>query len=160
MKEIDYFADNKYMQEAIIEARRGIYNKDGGPFGSVVVKDGIIIGRGHNKVVRNNDPTCHGEIDAIRDACKNISSFDLKDCEIYTTGEPRHMSLTACLWANVKKIYYGCSIEENAMIGFRDEKFDDLFHGRDKLKDLLEQIDHDACLKLFEEYNKLDKTNY
>ena len=114
---------NRFMKIAIEEARKGIHNGHGGPFGAVVVKDGKIIGQGHNMVVKNNDPTCHGEVSAIRDACKNLNSFDLQGAEIYTTGEPCPMCLGAILWSNINQIYYGCSIQENDMIGFRDEIF-------------------------------------
>lgn len=156
----EYQAGTKFMQMAIEEARIGIYNGHGGPFGSVIVKNGVVIAGGHNHVVSNNDPTCHGEVDAIRKACAKLNTFDLSGCVIYTTGEPCHMCLTACMWANLDKIYYGCTIVDNAIIGFRDEKFDQIFGGRDKLGNLLEQVDREACLKLFEEYNKLDKTMY
>ena len=153
---------NKFMQIAIEEAKKGITNGDGGPFGAVVVKNGEVIGRGHNKVVSHLDPTCHGEIDAIRDACKNINSFDLSGAEIYTTGEPCPMCLGAILWANIEKIYYGCSIQENDMIGFRDEVFyKHLSLSTQKMKDKLVQIDHDECLDLFKEYLSLEnKTQY
>lgn len=152
---------NKFMHEAIEEARVGIKNFEGGPFGSVIVKDGKVVGRGHNQVVKLNDPTCHGEMQAIRNACKNLGTFDLSDCEIYTTGEPCHMCLVACMWANISKIYYGCTIKDNEMIGFRDNKFDAILGGREKLCDYLNNIDRDECLKLFEEYNKMTgKTNY
>ena len=124
-------ATNRFMQLAIDEARQGIEHQHGGPFGSVVVKDGKVIGKGHNCVLKNNDPTCHGEVAAIRDACPYIGSFDLSGCEIYTTGEPCHMCLCACMWANISKIYCGCTIEDNGKIGFRDDKFDELFGGRD-----------------------------
>lgn len=149
------------MQIAIDEARVGIAHNEGGPFGAVVVKDGKIIGTGHNQVVLNNDPTCHGEMQAIRDACKNLGSFDLSGSILYTTGEPCPMCLSACLWANIDKVYYGCDIEQNEKIGFRDKKFDNLLGGRDKLKDYLERIDGDACASLFDEYSALkDKTQY
>ncbi|MDE5601845.1 MAG: nucleoside deaminase [Clostridia bacterium] len=152
---------NKYMQIAIDEARIGIAHNEGGPFGAVVVKDDKIVGTGHNQVVLNNDPTCHGEMQAIRDACKNLGSFDLSGCILYTTGEPCPMCLSACLWANIDKVYYGCGIEQNEKIGFRDKKFDDLLGGRDKLKDYLEKIDGDVCASLFDEYSALkDKTQY
>ena len=111
------------MKLAIKEAREGILNGDGGPFGAIIVKEGKIIGKGHNKVVRNNDPTCHGEVDAIRNACKELNTFDLKGADIYTTGEPCPMCLGAILWSNINNIYYGCSIQENEMIGFRDDIF-------------------------------------
>ncbi len=84
-------ADNKYMQMAIDEARQGIMAGDGGPFGSVVVKDGIVIGQGHNRVLGNHDPTAHGEVEAIRNACQRLGTHDLTGCDVYTTGEPCHM---------------------------------------------------------------------
>ena len=151
---------NKYMKLAIEEAREGITKKHGGPFGSVIVKDGEIVGRGHNRVLKNNDPTCHGEVAAIRDACYNLDTFDLTGCELYTTGEPCHMCLCACLWANIDKVYYGCTIADNGMIGFRDDKFDGLFSGRDKLTGYLNELDRDACLKLFEEYMSMQHEIY
>lgn len=151
---------NKYMQMAIDEARRGIEAGDGGPFGSVAVKDGVVIGRGHNRVLGHHDPTAHGEVEAIRDACRRLGTYDLAGCDIYTTGEPCHMCLCACLWANIGHIYYGCTIADNALIGFRDEKFDNLFAGRDKLDDILVQVDREACLELFEEYRNMPHENY
>ena len=120
MKEIK--AENPYMNEAIKEALEGITQGHGGPFGAVVVKDDQIIGKGHNRVLGDHDPTCHGEVAAIRDACRNIGTHDLSGSVIYTTGEPCPMCLYACLWANIEKIYCGCTIEDNAAIGFRDEE--------------------------------------
>lgn len=151
---------NKYMKVALKEANIGINAGDGGPFGSVVVKNGKIVGYGHNKVLSSNDPTCHGEVDAIRDACKNLKTYDLTGCEIYTTSEPCHMCLCACLWANISKIYYGCTILDNEIIGFRDKNFDKIFGGRKKLNNYLECIDRDDCLKLFNKYNKMNHKNY
>lgn len=149
-----------YMQMAIDEARKGITRQHGGPFGSVIVKDGKVVGKGHNKVLKNNDPTCHGEISAIRDACANLGTYDLAGCEIYTTGEPCHMCLCACLWANISKVWYGCTIEDNGRIGFRDEKFDGLFSGRDKLTGYLVEKDREKCLALFDEYLSLQHKIY
>lgn len=153
-------AENKYMQIAIEEAREGIHNQHGGPFGSIIVKDGKIVGKGHNKVLKNNDPTCHGEIAAIREACSNMGTFDLSGCDIYTTGEPCHMCLCACMWANINKIYYGCTIEDNGIIGFRDDKFDQIFGGRDKLSGYMVELDREACLALFDEYKNLKHEIY
>ena len=148
------------MRQAIAEARKGIHAGHGGPFGTVIVKDGKIVGRGHNCVLLLNDPTCHGEVAAIRDAGKNLNTFDLSGCELYTTGGPCHMCLCACMWANISKIYYGCTIEDNSIIGFRDGKFDKIFGGRDKLGDYMQEIDREECLKLFEEYNNMQHENY
>lgn len=153
-------AENKFMQKAIDEAMAGIQKHHGGPFGSVIVRNGEIIGKGHNRVLKNNDPTCHGEVDAIRKACYNLDTFDLTGCELYTTGEPCHMCLCACMWSNISRIYYGCTIADNERIGFRDNKFNNIFEGRDKLKDYLVQIDRDACLELFDEYLKTQPENY
>lgn len=148
------------MQMAIDEARKGIRRQHGGPFGSVIVKDGKVVGKGHNRVLKNNDPTCHGEISAIRDACDNLQTYDLSGCELYTTGEPCHMCLCACLWANISKVWYGCTIEDNGRIGFRDEKFDGLFSGRDKLTGYLVEKDREKCLALFDEYLSLQHKIY
>ena len=150
---------NKFMKLAIEEARKGIENNHGGPFGAVVVKDGKVIAKGHNHVVANNDPTCHGEIDAIRKACKKLQTFDLSGCEIYTTGYPCPMCLSAMLWANVKKFYYGCTIEDNEDIGFRDNIFED---NLEKLgASMSEEIDRNFCLELFSDYSKIkNKTKY
>lgn len=153
-------AQSEFMQIAIQEAREGISNGDGGPFGTAIVRDGVLIASGHNHVLAYNDPTCHGEVDAIRKACKRLGTFDLTGCELYTTGEPCHMCLCACMWANISKIYYGCTIADNEIIGFRDNKFDQIFGGRDKLGDYMTEIDREACLRLFQDYSKIDATKY
>ena len=158
--EVSWKAENAYMQMAVDEAREGIYNGDGGPFGCVIVRDGKVVGSGHNCVLTNDDSTCHGEIAAIRDAEQNLDTYDLDGCELYTTGEPCTMCLAAGLWANIEKVYYGCTIEDNAKIGFRDEAFDDIFGGRETLTGYFEEIDRSACLKLFEEYDRMEKTLY
>lgn len=149
---------NAFMAAAIEEARQGIHDHHGGPFGAVIVKEGKIIGRGHNRVLLNNDPTCHGEVMAIRDACKNLGTFDLSGCEIYTTGEPCPMCLGAILWANIGKVYYGCNVIDTDKIGFRDDNFYARFGSRESF---CEELDRDACLKLYEEYMSLDgNVNY
>lgn len=153
-------AQSEFMQIAIQEAREGISNGDGGPFGTAIVRDGVLIASGHNHVLAYNDPTCHGEVDAIRKACKRLGTFDLTGCELYTTGEPCHMCLCACMWADISKIYYGCTIADNEIIGFRDNKFDQIFGGRDKLGDYMTEIDREACLRLFQDYSKMDATKY
>lgn len=151
---------NKFMEEAIKEARIGITNGHGGPFGAVIVKDGIIIGRGHNEVLKNQNAICHGEMMAIKEASNKLGTFNLAGCEIYTTGEPCHMCLCACMWANIDRVYYGCTIKDNDMIGFRDDKFDQIFGGREKLEDYLVMVDRDECLKLFEDYQQMNSERY
>ena len=147
-----YVMADKFMQMAIDEARQGITKGHGGPFGTVIVKNGEVIGRGHNRVLKNNDPTCHGEMDAIRKAAYNEDTFDLSGAVLYTTGEPCPMCLCACLWANIRKVYYGCAIADNERIGFRDAKFERVFAGREKLEGYMEEVDREACLALFDEY--------
>ena len=153
-------AQSEFMQIAIQEAREGISNGDGGPFGTAIVRDGVLIASGHNHVLAYNDPTCHGEVDAIRKACKRLGTFDLTGCELYTTGEPCHMCLCACMWANISKIYYGCTIADNEIIGFRDNKFDQIFGGRDKLGGYMTEIDREACLRLFQDYSRMQAPKY
>lgn len=151
---------NEFMKIAIEEAKLGIHAGHGGPFGCVIVKNGEVIGRGHNQVIKNNDPTCHGEMMAIHDACAKLNSFDLSGCELYTTGEPCPMCLGAILWANIDKIYYGCNVVDTDKIGFRD----DIFYKRlseEGKKELLHELDRDECLKLYDEYLKIvDRKNY
>lgn len=151
----------EFMDAAIAEARAGIQNKDGGPFGAVVVKDGAIVASGHNHVLSNNDSTCHGEVDAIRKAEQKLGTYDLSDCEIYTTSEPCPMCLAAILWANIGRVYYGCTIEDNEKIGFRDLKFDSMMGGRANLPEgFMEEKDRELCLGVFEEYASSEKTLY
>ena len=150
---------NKYMRMAINEARKGIRAGHGGPFGAVIVKDGVVVGKGHNQVVKNNDPTCHGEVMAIHKACKTLKTFDLSGCELYTTGEPCPMCFAAILWANISKVYYGCNIIDTEDIGFRDKVFYEMTD--EKKKEFVTELDRKACLKLYDEYKKItDKVNY
>lgn len=148
------------MQMAIEEARTGIQQGHGGPFGTVIVKDGKVIAKGHNMVLVNHDPTAHGEVTAIRKAGEVLGTHDLSGCTLYTTGEPCHMCLCAIMWANIDKVYYGCTIADNGMIGFRDDKFNTIFGGRDKLGDMLTELGREECLQLFDEYNKMNHKTY
>ena len=151
---------NKFMSEALNEAYEGIKNHHGGPFGSVVVKDGEIIGRSHNCVLRDNDPTLHGEIQAIRDACKNTGTHDLSGCELYTTAQPCPMCLGAILWAGIDKVYYGCNIDDTEKIGFRDEVFYKMLDSGNSGEKLV-CIDRGEYLKLFDDYDsREDKELY
>lgn len=146
--------DKTMMDHAIREAQIGIEGGHGGPFGAVVVRDGRIIGRGHNRVILNQDPTCHGEVEAIRDACRNLGSFDLEGADIYTTSEPCPMCLGAVLWAGIRNIYYGCGRDDAEGIGFRDKVFYDTLEG-DRLAYRLIQTQRGECLSLFEEYKAM-----
>lgn len=112
-----------FMKRAIELARKGMLDGDGGPFGAVVVRNGEIIGEGWNRVVGTNDPTSHGEINAIRDACARLGTFSLEGCEIHSTGQPCPMCLGAIHWARIGRIYYGFRIEDASEIGFDDREF-------------------------------------
>lgn len=150
---------NIYMKAAADEAYEGIRNGHGGPFGAVIVKDGRIIGRGHNTVIRDNDPTCHGEMNAIRNACKNAETYDLEGAEIYTTAEPCPMCLGAILWANIGKVFYGCNVSDTEDIGFRDRKFYNMTEP--EKAELMTETDRGECLQLFNEYKLIeDKKGY
>lgn len=112
--------EEKYMMEAIALSKKAIENNEGGPFGCIIVRDDEIIGRGNNKVIIENDPTAHAEVVAIRNACNHIGSFQLKDCEIYTSCEPCPMCLGAIYWARPKIVFYANTRNDAAAVGFDD----------------------------------------
>jgi tRNA(Arg) A34 adenosine deaminase TadA len=112
----------QYMRRAIEIAKEGMLSGKGGPFGCVIVKGGQIIGEGSNSVTSTNDPTAHAEIVAIRNACRTLNSFQLEECEIYTSCEPCPMCLGAIYWARPSKVWYACTHEDAAAIAF-DDKF-------------------------------------
>ena len=151
----------EFMEIAANEAREGIINRDGGPFGAVVVKNGEVIASGHNRVLSSDDSTCHGEINAIRKAENKLGTYDLSNCELYTTGEPCPMCLAAILWANIEKVYYGCKLSDSERIGFRDAKFDKMMGGRSGLPEgFMEEKDREMCLEVFEKYEKMKAKKY
>ena len=150
------------MLAAIEEANHGITAQEGGPFGAVVVKDGVIIGRGHNRVVAKNDPTAHAEVEAIRDACARLGDFNLAGAELYTTCYPCPMCLGALLWSRVKKVHYCLKPEDVAAIGFDDEAFYQALASQDYLaKFLIQQsFERDECLKMLENYCQSEHIAY
>lgn len=146
---------NKYMEKAKEVAKKGMDEKDGGPFGALIVdKDGNIIAIGNNEVLKENDPTAHAEMIAIRKACKKLGTYDLSDCELYTTCEPCPMCISASIWANIHKIVYGCSKNDANEIGFKDDKIYKYLEGKGEVELTLEQIDRNECLELFNNYCK------
>ena len=150
------------MDEAIAESAKNLKTGHGGPFGAVVVKDGVIVGRGHNEVLKHNDPTCHGEIQAIRDACRSLGTYDLSGCELYTSAEPCPMCLSAIIWANIKTVYYGNSAKDAAAIGFRDDFiYDFIKRGcADEGTLALRQMGREEAIKIFEQYKEKNMTIY
>jgi len=109
------------MAEAIQLAEDGMKSDRGGPFGCVIVQQGRVVGRGHNRVTSTNDPTAHAEVVAIRDACARLETFQLTDCELYTSCEPCPMCLSAIYWARIPTVYYGNTRADAAAIGFDDD---------------------------------------
>lgn len=157
---------NKYMKIAKELANENITTNAGGPFGACVVRDGVVIGKGSNHVLMNNDPTAHAEIMAIREACKNINSYDLSGCEIYTNCYPCPMCLSAIIWSNIRVVYYGNTKEDADKIGFRDDYIYDYIEKLEqgKVDDsvlILRNIDRDSTLEEFQEYvDKDDEVIY
>lgn len=154
--------EEKFMLEAIALSQLGIDNNHGGPFGCVIVKDDIIVGRGNNKVTSTNDPTAHAEVVAIRDACKNLDTFQLEGCEVYTSCEPCPMCLGAIYWARPKVIYYANNRQDAADIGFDDSMiYDEMAADIGSRKIPILSLGRKEALKVFNTWkNKEDKTAY
>lgn len=110
-----------FMAEAVRLADEGMRANHGGPFGCVIVRQGEIIARGNNRVTSTNDPTAHAEVTAIREACQHLRTFQLADCELYTSCEPCPMCLAAIYWARIPTVYYGNTRADAADIGFDDD---------------------------------------
>lgn len=151
-----------FMREAIREAEKNLVTGDGGPFGTIVVNNGKIVGRGHNEVIKNNDPTCHGEIQAIRDACKKMATYNLEGCELYTSSMPCPMCLSAIIWANIKVVYYGNSANDAEKIGFRDDFIYRFIEGdcKDTKVLHLKQMLREEALGAFKKYQEQNMTIY
>lgn len=152
----------KFMQRAIELAREGMDAGAGGPFGSVVVRDGEIIAEGYNGVTSNNDPTAHAEVTAIREACQKLGTFQLENCEIYTSCEPCPMCLGAIYWARPKAVYYACSREDAAAIDFDDQLiYDEIDAGIENRQIPFKQIQREEALGVFDAWQKkTDKIEY
>jgi len=153
---------NRFMEIAIKEANKGLTNNEGGPFGAVIVKNGKIITKGHNKVIKTNDPTSHAEINVIKEASKKLKRFDLSGCEIYSTCEPCPMCLSAIYWAKIKKVYYGCTRKDAEKIGFADNFIYEALNEKSKGKRVKSvSIDRAESLVPFKKWEeKKDKVRY
>jgi tRNA(Arg) A34 adenosine deaminase TadA len=113
--------EQKFLERAIELSREGMQAGKGGPFGCIIVKDGKIIGEGFNQVATTNDPTAHAEVVAIRNACKTLNSFQLTDCDVYTSCEPCPMCLGAIYWARPRRVIYANTKQDAASINFDDD---------------------------------------
>ena len=150
-----------FMREAIRLSIENIEN-GGGPFGAVIVKNGKIIAKSVNKVTLNNDPTAHAEVNTIREAAKNLNTFDLSGCEIYSSCEPCPMCLGAIYWARLDKLYFANTKTDAKNIGFDDSFIYDeinLSHSQRKIPTI--QIMREEALEAFKKWNsKPDKIEY
>lgn len=148
--------DHKQNLMKAVELSNVSVDNGSSPFGCIIVNaEGKIIGEGYNHVVLNNDPTAHGEVEAIRNACKNIGSFDLSGCTLYTSCEPCPMCLNAAKWANIKEIYYAADRYDAEDIGFRDR----VFYEDDPVN--LHRIELDEAVNIMQKWkNKQDKIEY
>lgn len=152
---------NRFMELAKQNAKCGIENNEGGPFGAVIIdKKGNIISNGNNKVLKNNDPTAHAEIVAIRNACKKLNTYDLSNYILYTSAEPCPMCLSAIIWSNIKEVYFGCTRKDAEEIGFRDDMIYEYLKGNKKDVITLQEIDREECKKVFDEYKQNGGTIY
>lgn len=157
---------NKYMKIVKDLSEGNLKTNDGGPFGACIVKDNKIIGIGSNQVLKDNDPTAHAEIIAIRDACKNINSYDLSGCELYTSCYPCPMCLSAIIWSNIKKVYYGNTRRDASKIGFRDNDIYNyikniVYTNNDSDNGILSLkcIDREETIKTFQNFLNSDDKN-
>lgn len=123
-------SDTELMRIALDEATRGMTNGEGGPFGAVVARDGVIISRGHNRVLQTNDPTAHAEVVAIRDACAKLGTFSLHDCVLYSSCEPCPMCYSAVHWSKLPKCYFAATADDAASVGFDDRFIYDAIRGK------------------------------
>ena len=154
---------NEILRLAMEQARKTMNENIGGPFGAAVIaENGDILAVASNSVLRDNDPTAHAEVNAIRAACQKIGSYDLSGCVLYTTAYPCPMCLSAIIWANIKKVYFGCRPEDAEHIGFRDDFMYRFIEAECRDKSVLDmaELDRADCLKLFEEYQQKAKTIY
>lgn len=152
----------EFMKQAIELAYQNVIKNNGGPFGAVIVKDGKVIAEGINEVTAINDPTAHAEMQAIRAACKTLNSFQLTDCEIYTSCEPCPMCFGAIYWARPKAVYYACTKDEATKIGFADQFiYDQLELPKQKRNLKMEQICPENHKLPFTTWkNSVDKIEY
>ena len=152
---------NKFMQRAIELSLESI-NSGGGPFGSVIVKDEKIISEGMNRVTVDNDPTSHGEIVAIRNACKKLNTFNLSDCSLYSSCEPCPMCMSAIYWSRIGKVYYANTRDDAKKINFDDSLiYSEIPKKNEDKKILMKQIMRNEALKAFDLWDKkTDKIEY
>jgi len=154
--------DNYFISVSIELAREGMNSNLGGPFGAIVVKDQKIVGRGQNRVTSSNDPTAHAEVNALRDACQQLSTFELSGCTLYTSCEPCPMCLGAIYWGRVDRIVFAATRHDAASANFDDEwLYEEVALSWPERKLNYQQISQPDAAQLFDEWNaKVDKVKY
>jgi guanine deaminase len=154
--------EEKFLREAIRLSEQKMEAGEGGPFGAVIIRKGMLIGQGWNRVTSANDPTAHAEIEAIRDACGNLGTFSLKGCEIYASCEPCPMCLAAIYWARLDTLYFAASRDDAAQAGFDDALlYEEISKPIMERKLRAEQHLHDAAQAVMKNWqDKQDKTPY
>jgi guanine deaminase len=154
--------NKKFMNFAVELSQQGSNENKGGPFGAIVVKDGEMVGMGYNQVTSSNDPTAHAEVVAIRDACKNLHTFQLTGCEIYTSCEPCPMCLGAIYWARPEKVFYANTRYDAAAIGFDDSFiYDEINRKMTERKIPMIKIECENAIKIFNQWKeKQNKIGY
>lgn len=161
MRKMENQLHEKFMRMAIELSEYNVKEKLGGPFGAVIVKNGIIIAGSANKVVPENDPTAHAEVSAIRLACKELGTYNLSGCQIYTSCEPCPMCLGAIYWARIDKIYYANTKADAATIGFDDHLiYNEIACDMEDRKLPFVQLLHDEALQVFKKWQATDTNKY
>lgn len=154
---------DKIMKQAIEEARKTMRRNIGGPFGAAIINEkGELVAIASNTVLGDHDPTAHAEINVIRKASQILGTHDLQNCTLYATGYPCPMCLSAIIWANIKKVYFGCNPDDAEEIGFRDDFIYRFINsGRTDSSIMeLQELDREECLELFREYAANKKIIY
>ncbi len=153
--------DEDFLRQAIHLAEASV-RSGGGPFGAVIVKEGEIVGRGHNRVTLDNDPTAHAEVQAIRDACQHLETFSLEGCTLYVNCEPCPMCLAACYWAHLDEVVYAADAADAAKAGFDDVLIrEECTHEKKERQMPMRQALHDEAQGVFQLWESLEaKTRY
>lgn len=153
---------NAFMELGAVKAKTTMRQNFGGPFGAVVVKDNAVVAIASNSVLRDSDPTAHAEVNAIREACKTLGTYDLSGCELYATGFPCPMCMAAIIWANIKKVYVSGMPKDAERIGFRDDFIYDFIQKDCSDTEVMEieELDREIALELYKEYEENNKTIY
>lgn len=150
-------SEQQFLERAIELSRQGMQSGKGGPFGCVIVKEGKIVGEGCNQVTTSNDPTAHAEVVAIRNACKNLNTFQLTDCDVYASCEPCPMCLGAIYWARPKRVIYANTKKDAAVINFDDQFiYDEIEKPGEKRQIVFIHHPHQKAMDVFDQWKSME----